>query len=493
MNRSRPSIAPPLERIVDWGLGTRWQDLPVAVKEVNRHISVVFVGFALGGLDSRKSLAAAQWAQAFPRRPGTSVPGVVDRLAGEAAAFAWGELINALEFDPDLTPCHVAPFVLPATWAHAEAHGRTGEDWLAAVAVAHEVAAQIAGRMPGLRVVGGTVAHPTYGFRERWSAYTAGILGALIGAARLSGDGESTVLSALGIASGLAPVPISSRFFFTARPSDLKYGSPGWVSMAALTALGLARAGYRGDANAVSGPNGLLTILGNGPTDLAGAAADLGHRWRILDTVFKRFPTGGVGHVGLDLFEQFLAETGTAPDSIESIEVRSDPIVGVPVLANREVTDPLDAQFSLAWSFALLPYYAPGPGWQSPAAFRDERVARLFAKVRVRADRTVVRDLHRQLVIERLPYVRRRPTRVVVRAGGRRWERSDSVARGYPERPMAPEELRTKFLRNSAGHLRPEEGGRLFTRLLALDEARSLATVAAVLRRASVKLRMGAS
>ncbi len=473
-----------VEQIVEWGLGLRWTGVPEDVRDVARAVAADCVGCAIGGLDSRKSRAALTWARGFPQRDGVSIPGSRGRTAAGPAAFAWGELVNALEFDPDLTPCHVAPFVLPAPWVAAEGCGRSGRDLLLAIVVAHEVAAQIAGRMPGLRAVGGSVRKPSYGFRERWSAYTAGIVGAVVGAARLARTDSSTVLSAIGIAAGIAPVPIASRFFFTARPSDVKYGSPGWVSLGATTSLELARAGYRGDAAALVGPNGLLTILGNGPADVDGAAADLGRHWRILDTVFKRFPTGGVGHVGLDLFERFLVETGTTPEAIESIEVTSDPIVEVPVLANRQVRDPVDAQFALGWGFAALPYYAPGPAWQSPAALGDPRVARLLSKVRIRGDPAVVRDLYRQLVTERLPYVRRRPTRVRVRANGRLWEATDAIAQGYPERPISHDDLRVKFLRNTAGHLPAHRSVRLFSKLVSLDRERSVAEIAAAVRTA---------
>ena len=473
-----------VERIVEWGLGLRWTDVPEDVRDVARAVAADSVGCAIGGLDSRKSRAASTWARGFPQRDGVSIPGSRGRTAAGPAAFAWGELVNALEFDPDLTPCHVAPFVLPAPWVAAEGNRRSGRDLLLGIVVAHEVAAQIAGRMPGLRAVGGSVRKPSYGFRKRWSAYTAGIVGAVVGAARLARADSSTVLSGIGIAAGIAPVPIASRFFFTTRPSDVKYGSPGWVSLGATTSLELARAGYRGDAAALVGPNGLLTILGNGPADVDGAAADLGRHWRILDTVFKRFPTGGVGHVGLDLFERFLVETGTTPEAIESVEVTSDPIVEVPVLANRQVRDPVDAQFALGWGFAALPYYAPGPAWQSSAALGDPRVARLLSKVRIRGDPAVVRDLYRQLVTERLPYVRRRPTRVRVRANGRLWEATDAIAQGYPERPISHDDLRVKFLRNTAGHLPVHRSVRLFSKLLSLDRERSVAAIAAAVRTA---------
>lgn len=473
--------------IVDWSLNLRWADVPADVRAIARAIVADCIGCALGGLDSRKGGVARRWAAGFPQGDGVSVPGIRRRLAPGPAAFAWGELVNALEFDPDLTPCHVSPFVLPAPWTTAEHAERSGRDLLTAVVVAHEVAAQLAGRMPGLRQVGGTARRPTYRFRERWGAYNAGIVGAVLGAAQLRETDASTASSAVGIAAGLAPVPLSSRFFFTTRPSDQKYGSPGWINLAAMTALELATAGYHGDAEAIAGPNGLLSVLGNGPADLAGAAADLGRHWRVRDTVFKRYPTGGVGHVGLDLFERFLTETGTSPGAIEGVRVTSDPIVEVPVLANREVSEPVDAQFALAWGFALLPYYPPGPAWQSPAALRDPRVRRLFSRVRVEADRDVIRDLYHQLVTERLPYVRRRPTHIEVRAGGTVWVGSDTIAGGYPERPLSEEELRTKFLRNAEGHLSNAAATQLFSTLISLDRYGSLALLGATLRRARAR------
>ena len=478
--RASPRTA--TERLVAWGLGLRPRDVPAPVLRVARNIVADSVGCAIGGATTRKARAAVTWAKQFRTPGGSSVPGIRHRVALGPAAFAWGELINALEFDADLTPCHVAPYVLPSPWVTAERERSTGRELLVALVVAHEIAAQIAGHMPGLRVLGGTLRRPTYGFRERWSAYNAGIVGATVATARLRGLGEGSTLSALGIAAGLCPSPLSSRFFFASHPSDVKYGSPGWVSFAAITSVYLAEAGYRGDPSALVGPNGLLSVLGYGAVDLEGAANALGRRWRIRDTVFKRYPTGGVGHVGLDLFARFLQETRTPPEAIEVVEVTSEPIVGVPVLANRDVRDALDAQFALGFGFALLPYYPPGPTWQSPAALRDPRVRRLFARVRVRSDPSVVRDLYRQLVVEHRPYVHHRPTTVTVRMGGERWSATEYVAVGHPERPMPDAQLRAKFLRNCEGGPNPERSRRLWESLRKLDRASSLASLADLIR-----------
>ncbi len=471
-----------LHELVEWGLTARWQDFPQEVRALARSLTIDCVGCALGGVRTAKGRAALSAARDHPRSPGVSVPGLGRSAEPWSAALAWGELVNALEFDADLTPCHVSPFVFPASWVSGEYADLPGRRVLESVVIGHEITARLAGRMPGLRVLAGTARHPTYRFRQRWSAYNTGIVGSVLSDVRLRGGGPPEAYRALGIAAGLCPVPLSSRFFLTPRPSDGKYGLPGGVSLAARVSVDLAFAGYGGDEEALLGPNGLLSILGNGPADLTGLGKDLGETWRIRDTVFKRFPTGGVGHVGLDLFERFLRQTGTAPEEIEEVVVTSDPIVAVPVLANRTVTTGPDAQFSLAWGFAVLPYYPPGPAWQSTAALTDPRVRRLFSKVKVRADREVVKDLYRQLVTERQPYVRRRPTRVEVRTRQGTWRESDDIADGYPERPLSQKELEGKFLRNAGVLLEPTGARRLFSRLAGLETSRGLRSVGKLLQ-----------
>jgi 2-methylcitrate dehydratase PrpD len=485
-----PGALAVLHELVEWALTARWQDFPREVKDLARSLTIDCVGCALGGVRTAKGRAALAAARDHPRSPGVSVPGLHRTAEPWSASLAWGELVNALEFDADLTPCHVSPFVFPASWVSGECADLPGRSVLESVVIGHEVTARLAGRMPGLRVLGGSAARPTYRFRPRWSAYNTGIVGSVLSHVRLRGGDAAEAYRALGIAAGLCPVPLSSRFFLTPRPTDGKYGLPGGVSLAARVSVDLAFAGYGGDEAALLGPNGLLAILGNGPTDLTDLGTDLGRTWRIRDTVFKRFPTGGVGHVGLDLFERFLRETRTPPEEIEEVTVTSDPIVAVPVLANRTVTNGPDAQFSLAWGFAALPYYPPGPAWQSPTALADPRVRQLFSKVKVRADRAVVRDLYRQLVTERQPYVRRRPTRVTVRTRHGTWSEADDIATGYPERPMSPAELKAKFLRNAEGLLPAASARELFSRLSALPSSRGLRPVGRLLR---VRARYGAA
>ena len=471
-----------LEPLVSWALSVQGMDFPPDVRRLGSRIFADSLGCAWGGALLSKGKAPLRLASGRPRRDGVTVPGLAHRVDPWYGSLAWGELINALEFDADLTPCHVSPYVVPTAWISAEEQRVSGRELLEALLVAHEVTARIAGELPGLRVLHGSSRRPRYSFRHRWGGYLAGIIGSVVADVRLRGGGLAEAKNALGVAATLCPAPMSSRFFLTARPVDAKYGPAGAVSLAARVATDLSFSGYRGDYSALFGENGLLPILGSGEKDLSAAARDLGRRWRVRDSVLKRYPTGGVGHVGLDLFRRFLSETGTPPEEIREVHLYSDPIVEVPVLSNPEVTTAVDAQFSLPWGFAALPFYPPGPAWQSAVALHDPRVRKLYGKVRMHADRSVVHSLYRQLVQEGRPYVHRRPTRLVVRSLHGRWEGTDDEADGYPDRPLPDRELEEKFQRNLEGRIAPREAGRLFRRLCSLEKERSVPVLGRHLR-----------
>jgi len=59
------------------------------------------------------------------------------------AAFANGELINALDFDAILPPGHVSPYVIPGALAIAESTGAPGTDLITALALSHEMSYRI--------------------------------------------------------------------------------------------------------------------------------------------------------------------------------------------------------------------------------------------------------------------------------------------------------------------------------------------------------------
>jgi hypothetical protein len=94
------------------------------------------------------------------------------------AAFANGELMNAIDWNALLPPSHVPPYVVPPALALAEAHHASGQDLICAVATALEISGRVGTSLGGLRATPG-------GFPLRVWGISSNQLGATAGAAKI--------------------------------------------------------------------------------------------------------------------------------------------------------------------------------------------------------------------------------------------------------------------------------------------------------------------
>jgi 2-methylcitrate dehydratase PrpD len=122
------------------------------------------------------------------------------------AAFANGELINALDYDAIISVSHIPPFVLPAMLAVAEKEGATGRDLILAIAIGHEIAARIARATIGLMEVvperpnRGIVTFPVA------HGYSGAVFGALAGGGKAAETIKEEPLHAFEIAGSITPM-----------------------------------------------------------------------------------------------------------------------------------------------------------------------------------------------------------------------------------------------------------------------------------------------
>ena len=107
--------------------GTTFDDLPADVVHESKRILVDSLGCAVAGIDDMKGRIAVEFAGMLGGVDETAtIFGSARRSSVFGAAFANGELINALDFDAVLPPGHVSPYVLPGALAVAEADGVSG-------------------------------------------------------------------------------------------------------------------------------------------------------------------------------------------------------------------------------------------------------------------------------------------------------------------------------------------------------------------------------
>ena len=160
-----------VELLSEFTTATRFEDLPETVVQESKRLLVDSIGCALGGLGHPKGAIGVKYAAMLgPGAPGqqATILATGERVSAVGAAFANGELINALDFDAVLPPGHVSPYVIPPALAAAETANASGQSLLCAVAIAHEMSNRIGKAMDSLRDT-----KDGKSFHRRFSAFPA--------------------------------------------------------------------------------------------------------------------------------------------------------------------------------------------------------------------------------------------------------------------------------------------------------------------------------
>ncbi|MCC6473975.1 MAG: MmgE/PrpD family protein, partial [Burkholderiales bacterium] len=124
-------------RLIQFVQETGFDSLPPEMVRVTKRGLVDAIACALAGTRTDRGKIAVRMARRLGGQPEATVIGAGDRVSCVNAAFANGELVNALDFDA--TP-HLPPNVIPPLVAIAQAKRSTGRELIACITVAHELA-----------------------------------------------------------------------------------------------------------------------------------------------------------------------------------------------------------------------------------------------------------------------------------------------------------------------------------------------------------------
>ena len=357
--------------LADFAVETQFEHLPAALVQEAKYILLDHIGCAIAGAQVAKGRIAVEFAEATGGKAEATIIGSGCKVPAASAAFANGELMNALDWDA--IP-HTVPCVLAGTLAMAERQRASGPDLIAAVAVGYEIASRMAEVLPGDLTL---VPH----------GYGSAIFGAVAGAGRLLQLDREMMASAFGIGGFAAPVPAMTRFEGTDPPIPMtKYISIGSLAQTAVTSAQLAGLGYKGDTAILDGPEGFWRLFGGdaarwNPEKLI---SNLGETWRAPQPWYKRQPCEVLIGVAASRLSDIIARNDLSPREIERIHFAS-----LPVLANRchtttRLATHIDAQFSVPYALAVTAHgIAPGAAWQQGATMDDPGIAGLMELIEV--------------------------------------------------------------------------------------------------------------
>lgn len=448
------------KELVRFASETSFENLsPEAVHETKRAV-LDSMGCALGGLTVEKGRISVRFAGSLGGGTESTIVGVGKRVSTAAAAFANGELINAMDMDCMLAPAHVTPFILSAPLALGEHRRASGKDLILAVALGHEISTRIgrALRDPLIDKDGSYRPRDVLGFSQA-------AIGGAVGAAKIAGLDREKMLHAAGLAGHMAPVPTLKKWMSTAPSSMDKYLPSGWTSMGEVAAVLLAEAGYVGDTTVLDGDYGFWRFFGGARWDRDVLFSGLGEKWQCTEISYKPYPCCRMVHGAMDGFIEILEEQQLRPEEIESVRVLARPMIIGEVWTNERLASHIDTQFVIPYIFSVLAHGIPYLDWQQPSTMSSPPILQWMKRVSF--------GPHPEFGKAWLKDPRSHLSAVEVKARGREFRRESLWEKGdyYPEEcRMNDEELETKFRANGSRTLPPKKIDKSIKILFQLEE-----------------------
>lgn len=387
------------------------------------------IGVSIAAASEPPGRAVARFIAELGASPQARVLGYGLRTSVVHAAWANGTLAHVLDFD-DLGFSHPTACIYPAALAVAEYTDCTGREFLDAMVLGYEVFERLAASSRGdsnrVRFNG---YHPTPFF---------GALAAVAAAGRVLG----LKAEQLAIGLGLAAADISGLVQqFGSWGKGLHAGN---AARSGTTAALLARVGYWGDMEGLSGPYGFYNAMhGPGKFDFGKAVRDLGDNWAILDPglSLKPYPACGGVRKGVQAAIRIHGHPKFNADDIASVRIHVHPNV-FHTVRFRAPENGFSGKFSMDYSVAaaLLDGALTIDSFSDASAARPE-FRRLLSLVEFN-EHPEWDSSHPQGTVN---YTSGTPVDVIL-TDGTVISETVTVAHGSPADPMAESELIEKYL-----------------------------------------------
>ncbi len=467
------------EQLAAFAASLRFEDLPDSVVTEARRLILDTIGCGFGGHAIEKGQMAVAMAEQMGGVEEATILGRAGKYPAALAAFANGDLMNALDWNVLMPPSHVPPYAIPAALALAETGHKTGRDLITACILAMEVSGRVGTSLGGLRATKG-------GYPLRVWGISSNQIGATAGAAHILGLDANTMSHALGLAAYHAPLPSHVKYNHTKEAGYAKYAPAGWMSQAGVVTARLAQAGYRGDTSFLEGEHGFWAMNG-APQWMPEKITDgLGETWVCMNAAYKYWPTCGFFQSPLDAFTHLIETHDLKPDEMEEVVYHIEEFASIPKYRTQEPRDHTEAAASGPYVLAMAAHRIPrGPGWQDKALLDDPRIVSFMKRVK-HAVNPRSEEMRRLDIEERgLPYLSHRPARVTVKARGQVFEHSVDFANwlsmGVPEYRPTDAGLAEKFRANCDGVLSAAKIEEAIDRIMTLDAADDVSNLTAVL------------
>jgi len=268
-----------VQQLADYVSQLRYEDLPPAVVERAKICTLDLIGIALAG-SKRETTALARKVALGIGAPGSATTWV----SGEQMRAADAALVNSVAshcmLQDDWLPrshSHVGAVVIPTVLAIGEECAANGKTMINSIVAAYDIEDRI-----------GSLSVPAFtrGFRVS-GVYS--YFGAAAATSKLYGLNPEQTAAAIACAASMCGGVLQP---WTDGTMEWSF-QEGFGARGGILAATLARDGLKGSPNIFEGPNGVNRCFSGGNENAGEITHQLGSHFRISETCYKRFPTGG--------------------------------------------------------------------------------------------------------------------------------------------------------------------------------------------------------
>jgi 2-methylcitrate dehydratase PrpD len=405
-------------RLARYMVAARDRALPDAVLVECRHRILDTFAAMISGARMNPGIMAVKYARSLGGAPQASVIGSDFRTTAVNAALANGMCAHADEtddFEP-VTKAHPGSAVVPAALAIAEREGRSGEEFVRAVALGYDLCCGL------LMALGPDLVRGSHRSAEGTSA-TFSALGAAASLARLDEQGMRFAIS-------YAAQQVSGLWSWVKDHDHVEkaFDVAGMGARNGVTAVDMVQAGLTGVDDVLDGTHNLFIALSAKPQPEE-MVKDLGAKFWVTETAIKTYSVGYPIQSPLDALLTLRRQHGLNPGNVRSILVKL-PTDAIGIVGGSAMPD-VNCQHLVA--VALVKGAVSFADSHDVALMKDPNILEQRAKVTLAADEALMDPAApRGAIVE------------VTLSDGRKVEHFTKFPPGTKENPLSTEAVSAK-------------------------------------------------
>lgn len=332
-------------KLCEYCVALEYEQLPQDVCDLTGQFILDVLGIAIraGEKDSSRTVKRSA-DEVLTGDPECLVWATGERESATYAAFVNATCIHTLELDDTHREAVVHPgaSIIPTAFAVAEREGTSGQDLVTAIVAGYEIACRLGIALKNHKV------HLERGFH---GTATCGVFGAAVAGGLLAGLKNDGLENVLGIVLSQA----SGSLQYKENGAWTKRIHPGLAARDAILAVALAKQGFRGAAEPLTGKHGFLEMYGVEP-EPALVLDGLGEDYEIRKTGIKPYACCRYNHPAIDVTLKAIKEHDIGPSEITSITLstfESAYELSRPEERKIRPQNVVDAQFSPQFAVAV--------------------------------------------------------------------------------------------------------------------------------------------